>query len=113
VGTFTAGGLKVSVKDNKLCIDQEGKTKKFVNQVEHMTFGGKYSAGKDQFVRYVTERCVFALTREGLELIEIAPGIDLEKDVLALMDFNPIIREPRLMDARIFNPALMGLEKNF
>jgi len=113
VGTFTAGGLKVSVKDNKLCIDQEGKTKKFVNEVEHMTFGGKYSAGKDQYVRYVTERCVFALTREGLELIEIAPGIDLEKDVLALMDFKPIIREPRLMDARIFNPALMGLEKNF
>ncbi|MDI6615142.1 MAG: acyl CoA:acetate/3-ketoacid CoA transferase [Syntrophaceae bacterium] len=113
VGTFTAGGLKVSVKDNKLCIDQEGNTKKFVNEVEHMTFGGKYSAGKDQYVRYVTERCVFALTREGLELIEIAPGIDLERDVLALMDFKPIIREPRLMDARIFNPALMGLEKNF
>ncbi|MBW2636541.1 MAG: acyl CoA:acetate/3-ketoacid CoA transferase [Deltaproteobacteria bacterium] len=110
VGTFTAGGLKISVSDNKLHIDQEGRTKKFVDQVEHMTFGGKYSAEQDQFVRYVTERCVFALTREGLELIEIAPGIDLERDILALMDFKPIVKEPRLMDERIFNPAPMGLE---
>jgi propionate CoA-transferase len=113
VGTFTAGGLKVSVSDNKLRIDQEGRTKKFVKQVEHMTFGGKYSSEQDQYVRYVTERCVFALTSEGLELIEIAPGIDLEKDILALMEFRPIIKEPRLMDERIFNPAPMGLEDSF
>ena len=113
VGTFTAGGLKVSVSDNKLHIDQEGKTRKFVDQVEHMTFGGKYSAEQDQYVRFVTERCVFALTKEGLELIEIAPGIDLEKDILALMDFKPIIKEPRLMDERIFNPASMGLGSDF
>jgi len=110
VGTFTAGGLKVSASDGKLRIDQEGQTKKFVNRVEHMTFGGRYSAERDQYVRYVTERCVFALTREGLELIEIAPGIDLEKDVLALMDFKPIIRDLRLMDERIFAPEPMGLE---
>ncbi|MBN2177823.1 MAG: acyl CoA:acetate/3-ketoacid CoA transferase [Deltaproteobacteria bacterium] len=110
VGNFTAGGLKVSVSDQKLHIEQEGKTKKFVNQVEHMTFGGKYSAEQDQYVRYVTERCVFALTRDGLELIEIAPGIDLEKDILTLMDFKPVIKEPRLMDERIFNPEQMGLE---
>jgi propionate CoA-transferase len=113
VGTFTAGGLKVSVKDNKLCIDQEGKTKKFVNQVEHMTFGGKYSAANDQYVRYVTERCVFALTKEGLELIEVAPGIDMEKDIVALMDFKPIVKEPRLMNEKIFNPEPMGLENGF
>ncbi|MBN2284117.1 MAG: acyl CoA:acetate/3-ketoacid CoA transferase [Deltaproteobacteria bacterium] len=110
VGTFTAGGLKVSVSDGKLRIDQEGKTRKFVNQVEHMTFGGRYSAERDQYVRYVTERCVFALRREGLELIEIAPGIDLERDILALMDFKPIIKEPRPMDERIFDPQPMGLE---
>jgi len=110
VGTFTAGGLKISVSDNKLCIDQEGKTKKFVEKVEHMTFGGKYSAGQDQYVRYVTERCVFALRKGGLELIEIAPGIDLERDILALMEFKPIVKEPRLMDERIFNPEPMGLE---
>ncbi len=110
VGTFTAGGLKISVSDQKLHIEQEGRTKKFVNQVEHMTFGGRYSAEQDQYVRYVTERCVFALTSEGLELIEIAPGIDLERDILALMDFKPIVKEPRLMDKRIFNPEPMGLE---
>jgi propionate CoA-transferase len=110
VGTFTAGGLKISVSDNKLHIDKEGRTKKFVDQVEHMTFGGRYSAEQDQYVRYITERCVFALTREGLELIEIAPGVDIERDILALMDFEPIIKEPLLMNERIFNPGLMGLE---
>jgi len=110
MGSFTAGGLKISVSDDKLHIDNEGKTKKFVNQVEHMTFGGKYSAEQGQYVRYITERCVFALTTEGLELIEIAPGIDIEKDILALMDFKPIIKEPHLMDERIFNPKPMGLD---
>lgn len=112
VGTFTAGGLKVSVDAGKLRIDQEGKTKKFVDQVEHMTFGGRYSAEQGKYVRYVTERCVFALTKEGLELIEIAPGMDLEKDILALMDFKPIIKDLRVMDERIFNPGPMGLEKD-
>jgi propionate CoA-transferase len=110
VGTFTAAGLKVSVNDKQLQIDQEGKAKKFVSQVDHMTFGGKYSAEQRQYVRYVTERCVFALTSEGLELIEIAPGIDLEKDILALMDFKPVIKNLRLMDERIFCPEPMGLE---
>jgi len=113
VGTFTAGGLKVSVSDRKLRIDQEGKAKKFVNQVGQVTFSGRYSAEQNQYVRYVTERCVFALTKEGMELIEIAPGIDLERDILALMDFKPIIKAPRLMDERIFAPEPMGLEDNF
>ncbi len=112
VGTFTAGGLKVSVDDHKLIIDQEGRTKKFVNQVEHMTFGGRYSAEQGQYVRYVTERCVFSLTSAGMELIEIAPGIDLEKDILALMDFKPIIKKLALMDERIFSPEPMGLEND-
>ncbi|MCY1309582.1 Acetate CoA-transferase YdiF [compost metagenome] len=58
---------------------------------------------------YVTERCVFQLTLDGLELIEIAPGVDLERDILARMDFAPIIRHPRLMDARLFLPARVGL----
>lgn len=110
VGTFTAGGLKVSVSDGKLNIDQEGKFGKFVNQVEHVTFSGKYAASKDQYVRYVTERCVFSLTKDGLELIEIAPGVNLDKDILAFMDFKPAIKEPlELMDERIFKPEPMGL----
>ena len=59
---------------------------------------------------YVTERAVFRLTAEGLELIEVAPGIDVEKDVLAYMDFKPIVKDVKLMDARIFKDEPMGLE---
>jgi propionate CoA-transferase len=65
---------------------------------------------RNQPVLYVTERCVFSLCEEGLELIEVAPGIDAEKNILALMGFRPVIRKPpRLMDARIFGPEPMGL----
>ena len=113
MGTFTAGGLKVSVEDGKLRIVQEGKVKKFVNQVEHVTFSGKYAVLKNQAVLYVTERCVFSLTKEGMELIEIAPGIDIKRDILPRMDFRPIIKEPvRLMEERIFRPEPMGLSED-
>ncbi|MBF0377765.1 MAG: acyl CoA:acetate/3-ketoacid CoA transferase [Desulfamplus sp.] len=110
VGTFTAGGLKISVKEGKLSIDQEGKSKKFIDHVEHVTFSGKYAAQKSQSVLYITERCVFKLTKEGVALIEIAPGVDLEKDILANMDFKPIINSPALMDSRIFTDEIMGLK---
>ena len=110
LGTFTAGGLNVSITDGRIRIDQEGKELKFVNQVEQKTFSGKYAAMGRKPVFYVTERCVFSLCEKGVELIEIAPGIDLEKNILALMGFKPIMnRPPRLMDARIFNPNLMNL----
>jgi propionate CoA-transferase len=105
--------LKVSIEDGKLRIVQEGKVKKFVKQVEHVTFSGKYAKMKNQSVLYVTERCVFTLTQEGMELIEIAPGVDLEKDILSKMVFKPIIRQPiRLMDERIFGPEPMGLKED-
>ena len=82
---------------------------KFVDQVEHVTFSGPYAISKGQTVLYITERCVFSLTEEGLELMEIAPGIDLERDILRQMAFQPIIKgTPRLMDRRIFNPAADG-----
>ncbi|MFH1154720.1 MAG: acyl CoA:acetate/3-ketoacid CoA transferase [Pseudomonadota bacterium] len=111
VGTFTAGGLEVSIHDGKLKINQEGRSKKFIDHVEHVTFSGRYAAAKGQPVLYVTERCVFALTEKGMELIEIAPGIDLEKDILAQMDFVPVMEtQPRLMDSRIFLPGPMGLQ---
>ncbi len=111
VGTFTAGGLKVVVEDGKVRIEQEGKERKFIDQVEQKTFSGRYAATKQQPVLYVTERCVFRLREDGLELIEIAPGIDMERDVLALMDFKPIIdKDPQLMDSRIFDPQPMGLD---
>jgi propionate CoA-transferase len=112
VGTFTAGDFRVSIQDGKLWIDKEGKVKKFINQVEHITFSGKYAVMKNQPVLYITERCVFSLTRDGMELIEIAPGIDIAKDILSWMDFKPTIKEPpRLMDERIFRFEPMGLRE--
>ena len=109
VGTFTTGGLKVEVKDGKLVILSEGKVKKLVKEVEHRTFSGEQAVKKDLPVLYITERCVFKLTKEGMELIEVAPGVDVEKDILAYMDFKPIVKNPKLMDARIFTDKPMGL----
>ncbi len=110
-GTFTAGGLKVDITADGVTVRQEGKARKFVDQVEHVTFSGEYAQMKNQPVLYVTERCVFSLTKQGMELIEIAPGIDLENDILTNMDFQPIINgTPRLMDARIFRPEPMDLK---
>jgi propionate CoA-transferase len=108
-GTFTAGGLEVAVEDGKLRIVKEGRARKFVKAVEQVTFSGKYAASKSQPVIYVTERCVFHLTSGGLELIEVAPGIDIERDILAHMDFKPIVHKPHPMDARIFRDEPMEL----
>ncbi|WP_131111052.1 acyl CoA:acetate/3-ketoacid CoA transferase [Sulfuricystis thermophila] len=110
VGTFTAGGLEIAVADGRLRIVKEGREKKFVPQVEHRTFSGQQALRRGQEVFYITERCVFRLGPEGLELTEIAPGIDLERDILARMDFRPLIRTPlAMMDARIFEHGRMGL----
>jgi propionate CoA-transferase len=108
-GTFTAGGLKVAIEDGQLRIVQEGRARKFVKAVEQITFSGTYAASKSQPVIYVTERCVFQLTPGGLELIEVAPGIDVERDILAHMDFTPLINKPIAMDARIFREEPMEL----
>lgn len=102
-GTFTAGGLKVQVKDGKINILTEGKSKKFIKEVEQITFSSKTANLNNQPVYYVTERAVFKLSKNGLELIEIAPGVDLEKDILDNMEFRPIISsELKLMDKKIF-----------
>jgi propionate CoA-transferase len=109
-GTFTNDGLRVALHAGQLRIVSEGRTRKFVRGVEHLTFNGRYAAERGQFVRYVTERCVFELTGDGLRLIEIAPGIDLERDVLAHMDFVPAVAQPLpLMHARLFAADPMGL----
>ena len=113
VGTFTAGGLEVAIADGKLHIKHEGSAPKFVEAVEHRTFSGDYAMQRAQTVLYITERCVFRLILEGLEVIEIAPGIDLERDVLAQMRFRPLV-SPQLktMDARIFRTIPMGLRND-
>ncbi|WP_295438220.1 acyl CoA:acetate/3-ketoacid CoA transferase [uncultured Thiodictyon sp.] len=110
VGTFTAGKCRLAVADGRLEIHEDGPAAKFVEQVEHRTYSGRYAVAKGQPVLYVTERCVFRLRPDGLELIEIAPGVDLERDILARMAFRPIMDwPPRLMDARIFRHPSMGL----
>ncbi|MHC1745952.1 MAG: acyl CoA:acetate/3-ketoacid CoA transferase [Negativicutes bacterium] len=110
-GTFTAGGLKIKVADEKLIIEQEGRNKKFLQDVEQITFSGKYAAQIGQPVLYVTERAVFKLTKEGIELTEIAPGIDIEKDILQHMEFTPITTNVKLMDPGIFREIWGGLSK--
>ncbi len=110
VGTFTADGLKIGVENGQLQILQEGAVRKFVDHVEQVTFSGRYAASNKQPVLYITERCVFELTEAGMLLTEIAPGIDLERDILAQMDFRPLISPSlKIMNPAIFNPAPMGL----
>ena len=111
-GTFTAGGLRVAVENGELKIVQEGRNKKFVRLIEQITFSGPFASERSQPVLYVTERCVFQLTPEGLELIEIAPGIDLQRDILDQMEFKPIIDKVALMDPRIFRDEPMGLAED-
>jgi propionate CoA-transferase len=113
VGTFTTGDLQVSVTRGKVRIDSEGTSFKFIRAVEHRTFSGARALAQGQRVLYVTERCVFRLAESGcLELIEIAPGVDLQRQILAAMDFVPEISpDLRLMDAALFDEAPMNLRE--
>ena len=110
-GTFTSGELDVEIRDGRLGIVAEGREKKFIDAVEQITFSGAYARKKGQRALYITERAVFELRADGLWLTEIAPGIDLEAQVLAQMGFKPLMEDggPRLMDERIFRDGLMGL----
>jgi len=109
-GTFTSGGLKIAIEDGAVHILREGSTRKFISAVEQITFSGDRAAEMGQPVFYVTERCVLQRTPGGVELIEIAPGIDVEHDILGQMDFKPLVRNLRTMDVRIFRDAPMGLD---
>lgn len=112
-GTFTQGGLDVTAHGGKLSIVKEGRRAKLLNKVYHVTMSGRHMREQGKPVLFVTERAVFKLTQSGLELTEIAPGVDLEKDVLGHMEFKPAISNSlRKMDSRIFTDGLMGLRRD-
>jgi len=110
-GFFTAGGLKIGIEDGKVRIEQEGQALKFVSEVEQVTFSGFQAHQRGQQVIYITERCVLKLEAEGVTVTEIAPGVDLERDVLDQANF-PLRVNPGLktMDRRLFRPESMGLQ---
>jgi propionate CoA-transferase len=112
-GTFTAGGLAMAFADGLARIVTEGRHSKLVPQVQQISYSAGYGHERGQEVVYVTERAVFRASREGLELIEIAPGLDLERDILANMGFRPAIAaDLKIMDARLFRPEPLGLDRD-
>lgn len=112
LGTFSCGGLEIELSNRRLRIVREGRSRKFVNAVEQITFSGAQAIKSGQQILYITERCVFRLASDGLLLQEIAPGIDVERDILAQMGFVPLLASPMgTMDPRLFEPAPMGLRE--
>ncbi|HEU4458043.1 MAG TPA: hypothetical protein VFR90_02855 [Methylibium sp.] len=109
----TAGGLEMAIGGGQLKIVKEGRKPKFVEQVEQITFNGRDAAERRQNVTFVTERAVFKLRPDGLELVEVAPGIDIARDVLAHMAFEPLMRDVQRMDAGIFSERWGGLAKRW
>lgn len=110
-GTFTAGGLDIDIEGGKLRILHEGRAQKFKSRVEQITFSGKRAVERGQPVLYVTERCVFTLTDNGVALSEIAPGIDLERDILAHLGFTPVSISETTMPDFLFEDAPMDLHQ--
>jgi len=109
-GTLTAGGLEIAWEEGQTVIRREGRHLKFISELEQITYNGRSARERGQQVLYITERAVFQLGEQGLELIEIAPGVDLDKDILAQMQFRPAIApQLRQMDSRLLLPQPMGL----
>ena len=114
VGTLTTDGLEVTIRDGRPSIGREGATAKFVPQVDEITFNGTLARARGQQVRYITERAVFALDDPGLTLIEVAPGIDPERDVFPHMGFRPAVAEHVIeMDPVVFGEGPMDLAGRF
>jgi propionate CoA-transferase len=112
-GYFTAGGLQLQVEEGRLQIVKEGKSRKFIREVEHVTFSGRRALQQRQKVLYITERCVLSLEPEGLTVIEIAPGVELKRDVLGQADMPLRVSAAlKTMDPRIFRPEPFGLKLN-
>lgn len=112
VGTFTSGGLETRIENGELRIEKEGKHRKFVESVSQVTFSGNRAGREGRPILYVTERCVFALRRDGLELVEVAPGVDMDRDILAQLPFTAIVRDPKPMASALFQPESMGLRES-
>jgi len=110
-GGFTAGRRRIEVKNCKLAVEEEGHITKFVERVYKIVFSGRYAVEEEKEVLYVTERAVFRLMPSGVELVEVAPGVDLERDVLGKMEFRPVVRRVEEMDRRIFCEGKMGLRE--
>lgn len=109
-GTMTAGSLKVAFNENQVEIVSEGRIAKFIDRCDEVTFSAADAVRRGQEVIYVTERAVFELSNEGLTLVEVAAGIDINRDVLSQMQFRPQIKSPvGLMDRRIFSDQMMGI----
>ncbi len=109
-GYYTAGGLRLRIENGQLHIDREGAVQKLVPRVEHVSFSGRRARKTGQQVTYITERCVLRLTESGLVVTEIAPGIDLERDVLAQTTLALAVSpDIKAMDSRLFDPGPMGL----
>lgn len=110
VGTFTTGGLQVEVRQGRVSISREGSVSKFVPRVREVSFSGEMARRRGQQVRYITERAVFSLDDAGITLLEVAEGIDPEKQVLGLMGFRPKVADPVVtIDRRVFAEGSMGL----
>lgn len=109
VGTLTVGA-EIAVKNGQMTVVREGRDKKLIEHVEQITFSGDYARERGQRVLYITERAVFELRKEGMTLIEVAPGLDLQKDILGQMGFKPhMATDLRPMDQRIFLEGPMGI----
>ena len=112
-GTLTAGDLDIVWEDGRTVIRKEGRHRKVVPKLEQVCYSASMARARGQVTLFVTERAVFRVGPDGLELTEIAPGVDAERDVIAQMGFRPAVsRELKTMDPRIFRPALMGLSRD-
>jgi propionate CoA-transferase len=114
VGTLTAQGLELDIDPSGVRVRAEGSLSKFVPHVRQISFNGKLARERGQHVRYVTDRAVFELRPEGVTLIELAPGIDLQRDVIDRMGFKPRIADDcRTTDLRVYSAGAMGLAADF
>jgi propionate CoA-transferase len=109
-GTLTAGGLDVQAAEGRLTVVHDGRFQKFVAETQHVTFNGRRAAEQGQEIWYVTERCVFRLGPDGLVLIEVAPGVDVDRDIRSKVGFTlQVSPDCKPMDERVFRAEVMGL----